>query len=64
VVLSGALEAVKVLVDAGASLNVKDSAWGATPLGWAQYYLTKAQAVGRDKQYAEIAAYLRSCGGR
>jgi hypothetical protein len=34
---SGSLEAVKVLVEAGADLNEKDRLWNATPLGWAEY---------------------------
>jgi len=51
---------VKVLVEAGADRNAKDSAWGGTPLGWAQYYLSDAQGERRNRQYAEIAAYLRS----
>ena len=59
-VSSGSLEAVEVLVDAGANLNAKDHAWGGTPLGWAEYYLNGPQAGHTDKQYAQIAAYLRS----
>ena len=58
-VASGSLEAVKVLVQAGADLNVRDKAWGGTPLGWSQYYLDD-QKGHPDKQYAEIAAYLGS----
>jgi hypothetical protein len=48
-VWSGSLDAVKVLVEAGASLDTKDTAWNGTPLGWAEY--------GERK---EIADYLRS----
>ncbi len=59
-VSSGSLDAVKVLVEAGANLDVNDSAWGGTPLGWAQYYIGEAQAGHPHKQYAEIAAYLRA----
>jgi peptide-methionine (S)-S-oxide reductase len=59
-VCSGCLEAVKVLVEAGASLTVKDQAWGATPLGWAEYYLREPQTKRSDNQYAEIADYLRT----
>jgi hypothetical protein len=51
---------VKVLVEAGASLTVKDQAWGATPLGWAEYYLREPQTKRSDNQYAEIADYLRT----
>jgi len=62
-VSSGSLGAVRVLVEAGANLNVKDNAWGGTPLGWAQYYLGETQSGDPDKQYAEIAVYLRSHDG-
>jgi len=47
-VYSGSLESVKVLVEAGAPLDVKDSAYGGTPLGWADY-----------GKHDDIAAYLR-----
>ena len=59
-VSSGSVEAVVVLVEAGAKLNSKDGAWGGTPLGWAEYYLNGPQADHPDKQYGQIAAYLRS----
>jgi len=51
-VYSGSLDAVKVLVEAGAALSAKDSVYGGTPLGWAEY--------GRQ---VEIADYLRERGG-
>jgi peptide-methionine (S)-S-oxide reductase len=47
-VWSGSLDTVKVLIDAGANLNAKDTAWNGTPLGWAEY--------GNRK---EIAEYLK-----
>jgi hypothetical protein len=54
---SGSLDAVKVLVEAGAHLGARDTAYNATPLGWAEY--------SRGKQpYDEIAAYLRKSEGR
>jgi Ankyrin repeats (3 copies) len=58
-VSSGSLEAVQVLVDAGAELSTKDSAWGGTPLGWAEHYMAEPKRDDAGKQYAEIAAYLR-----
>jgi len=61
-VSSGSIDAVRTLVEAGANLNVRDSAWGGTPLGWADYYLSGGQERHSSKQYAEIAAYLRSRG--
>ena len=59
-VSSGSLDAVRLLVEAGADLNAADSAWGGTPLGWAQYYLSEGQGAVAGKQYAEIATYLGS----
>jgi peptide-methionine (S)-S-oxide reductase len=48
----GSLDAVQVLVEAGARLDVKDTAYGGTPLGW-------AESSGKKHPYDEIAAYLR-----
>lgn len=52
-VSSGSLDAVKILVHAGAELNIRDTVYGSTPLGWAEY----------GKQQ-EIAAYLRDRGAQ
>jgi hypothetical protein len=49
---SGSLDAVKVLVEAGADLGVRDRIYQTTPLDWAEYL-----------QRLEIAAYLREKGG-
>lgn len=62
-VSSGSLEAVEVLVEAGAGLDAKDSSWDGTPLGWAEYYLSEHQNDSRREQYARIADYLRAKGG-
>lgn len=59
-VSSGSLEAVKVLVEAGANLNATDSAWDGTPLGWAEHYSGEGQAAHPGKEYSDIAAYLRT----
>ena len=56
---SGSFAAVKVLVEAGADLSMKDSAWGGTPLGWAEHGLSEGQGGRGGNQFAEIAAYLR-----
>jgi peptide-methionine (S)-S-oxide reductase len=61
-VWSGCLEAVKVLVEAGARLDTRDTAEQATPLGWAEYATTLPRASVEGRQYAEIAAYLREKG--
>jgi Ankyrin repeats (3 copies) len=59
---SGSLEAVKVLVEAGAELGTRDKAHQSTPLGWAEYGARGEHE--RAKRYAEIAAYLREKGGQ
>lgn len=59
-VCSGSLEAVKLLVEAGAELDAKDSAWKGTPLGWAEHYVGESKGDNAKKQYPEIAAYLRA----
>jgi ankyrin repeat protein len=62
-VSSGSLEAVRVLVEAGANLHTKDSAWGGTPLGWAEHGVSEGQAGRSGNEFAEIASYLRAHGG-
>ena len=52
-VYSGSLDAVKVLVEAGARLDTKDTIYEGTPLGWAEY-----------GQQGEIAQFLREKGAR
>jgi ankyrin repeat protein len=49
---SGSLEAVTVLVDAGADLGARDAAYHGTPRDWAEYSSGKPQ-------YDAIAAFLR-----
>jgi ankyrin repeat protein len=58
-VCSGSLEAVRMLVEAGARVDAKDAAYQATPLTWAEYYLREAKSGGSAKQYAAIVDYLR-----
>ncbi|UVI29404.1 ankyrin repeat domain-containing protein [Paenibacillus spongiae] len=48
---SGSLDAVKVLVEAGADLGIRDRIYQGTPLGWSEHF-----------QHEEIAAYLRVIG--
>jgi ankyrin repeat protein len=36
-VSSGSIDAVKVLINAGAEINAKDTAWNGTPVDWAEY---------------------------
>jgi hypothetical protein len=49
---AGSLEAVQVLVEAGAPLDVRDRLYDSTPCGWAEYL-----------EKTEIAAWLRSRQG-
>lgn len=63
-VASGSLDAVKLLVGAGATLDTKDTAYQATPLTWAEYYLREEQRDKPAKQYAAIVSYLRESAPR
>ena len=56
-VSSGSLEAVQVLVEAGADLGATDLAWHGTPLGSAKHYIGDAKEKDA-KAYSDIAAYL------
>ena len=62
-VCSGSIAAVRKLVEAGASVRVKDGPYTATPLEWAEYFVRESGGP-RPKQYAEIASYLRSKEGQ
>ena len=60
-VWSGSLDAVKVLVEAGADLRRRDSAEDATPLGWAEYAAREHARTPEDGQrYRDIVAYLQT----
>jgi peptide-methionine (S)-S-oxide reductase len=61
-VWSGSVEAVKVLVDAGADLTRRDTIYDGTPLGWAMH--GEQTDAARVEQYREIVAYLREHGAR
>lgn len=58
-VCSASLDTVKALVNAGADLQRLDSAWQATPLGWAEHNEETTDPKQRAR-YAEIASYLRT----
>jgi len=66
-VFSGSLDTVKVLVNGGADLQRRDSAWNGTPLDWAEHNLQNSDTA-RTLRYSGIASYLRdaaaSPGGR
>ena len=57
-VCSGSLDTVRVLVDGGADLQRRDSAWNGTPLGWAEHYIENSDAA-QKLRYSGIASYLR-----
>lgn len=63
-VCSGSLAAVRVLVEAGADLDARDTVHRATPLGWAEYYRRLRAGDARAAAYAEIAEYLRARGAQ
>ena len=70
-VWSGSLDAVRVLVEAGADLTRRDTLYDGTPLGWAMHAeqgqkestsnnVNEKDQPGARKQYREIAEYLRA----
>lgn len=61
-VWSGSLDAVKVLVEAGADLDLRDTIYNGSPLGWAQYGEQQEKEDSRAEQYRAIGAYLREKG--
>src|SRR5262245_39895169 len=58
-VWSGSLEAVEVLVEAGADREARDTIWDGTPLGWAEHAIREGRAARPGRAYAEIDEYLR-----
>ena len=61
-VCSGSFEAVRMLVESGAKVDAKDTAYQATPLTWAEDYLRQKKCDDPAKQYAAIVTYLREKG--
>jgi peptide-methionine (S)-S-oxide reductase len=58
-VYSGSLDAVKLLVEAGASLSATDKVYDGTPIGWAMYMQAEEAPDEETKQkYAAIEKYL------
>jgi peptide-methionine (S)-S-oxide reductase len=62
-VCSASLDTVRVLVQAGADLNRRDTAWDGTPLDWAEHYVESVGPERRD-QYAAIREYLLEAARR
>ena len=63
-VCSGSLDAVQALVEAGADLTAKDSAWEATPLQWAEYQRSNCTDKDQMNDFAAIKAYLNERSSR
>jgi hypothetical protein len=40
-------------------VGISDTAWNATPLGWAEHYVENSKPE-RRARYAEVAEYLRT----
>jgi hypothetical protein len=54
---------VRVLVEAGAGVNTRDTAWKGTPLGWAHHYIDEAKDDEGRRRYQAIAEFLVQQGG-
>lgn len=61
-VCSGSLKTVKMLVEAGARADARDTAYQSTPRDWAEYFVRQRRDPA--KQDAAIAAYLRDKEGQ
>jgi len=57
-VSSRSLDSVKLLIEAGARLDLTDKAYGSTPLGWAIYMQTEDTDEQHQMEYAVIEAYF------
>ena len=57
-VFSGSLDAVKILVDAGADLALTDRIYNGTALGWAKHMEMEETDENKKRKYAEIANFL------
>ena len=62
-VCSADLDTVRVLVEAGAPLDARDSAYEGTPLGWAWHYITEQPDGPKNEAYRAIADLLRDSAG-
>lgn len=57
-VWSGSLDAVKVLVEAGADVTRRDTIYDGTPMGWARHGLGQEKDAAKAERYRQIAEYL------
>ncbi len=61
-VCSGDLATVRALGERGADLTTPDTAWSATPLGWAEHYVEENLGTQRGREYQAILDYLQAKG--
>ena len=59
-VWSASLDAVKVLVEAGADLTRRDTIYDGTPLGWAEHARGQEKDAAKAERYRQIAEYLKA----
>jgi peptide-methionine (S)-S-oxide reductase len=59
-VYSASLDSVKILVEAGADLNLEDRVYQGTPIGWAQYLYREEKNALLKEKYLEIEKFLLS----
>jgi ankyrin repeat protein len=59
-VSSGSLSTVKLIVEAGAPLDKRDTAHHGTALDWAKYYVAESKRGQPAREYAEVVEYLSS----
>jgi ankyrin repeat protein len=58
-VCSADLDTVRALVEGGADVARTDTAWSATPLGWAEHYVSETAAGPRLGRYTDILRFLQ-----
>jgi len=54
------LEAVRILVSAGADLHARDNIYDGTPLEWAMHLKRETTDIEKTKRYAAMESFLRS----
>jgi len=57
-VYSGSLESVKVLIEAGADLNLEDRIYHGSPLDWSQYLQKEEKNESQKEKYSQIEKFL------
>lgn len=57
-VYSGSLDSVKILVEAGADLNLEDRVYHGSPLDWSQYLQKEEKNESLKEKYSQIEKFL------